>query len=394
VPKRHLLLVDADPRALTITEVNLKRAGFTVTTAVDGRDALAKCRASPPDLILSEIKMPEMDGFELCQRLKEDERFKRMPFIFLTTQKSLEYKVTGLELGVEDYLTRPIYFREIVTRISILLQRRERELLDRKEQKGGFSGNLTDVGLVDVLQPLEMGKKSGKLHIDGPDGRTADVYLSEGNIIDCEAGKLVGESAFFRILSWQEGEFAITFKPVARQQRIATSNQSLIMEGLRRIDECGYVLEQLPALGEIVTVDQARLDVLVETPEHSRGILQIIDGHRTLGEVLEGAECDDLAAAQALAQLFHSGAIRTGPIPAAPRPAPLPALSPAHVGPSASQTPPPRSVAWFATPDAARATVRDGSEAVWPVTGRWLLAPGSAPPGESAEGSGGEADAT
>ena len=104
-------------------EVSLKKAGFSVTTAVNGRDALEKCEISPPDLILSDTKMPEMDGFELCRRLKQDERFRGTPFIFLTGQKSVEFKVKGLELGVEDYLTKPIYIKEIVTRVKILLEK-------------------------------------------------------------------------------------------------------------------------------------------------------------------------------------------------------------------------------------------------------------------------------
>ena len=129
--KQHLLLVDGDPKSLRVMEVSLKKAGFSVTTAVNGRDALEKCEISPPDLILSDTKMPEMDGFELCRRLKTDDRYRGTPFIFLTGQKSVEYKVKGLELGADDYLTKPIYIKEIVTRVKILLQKKEKERLER-----------------------------------------------------------------------------------------------------------------------------------------------------------------------------------------------------------------------------------------------------------------------
>ena len=131
--KQHLLLVDGDPKSLRVMEVSLKKAGFSVTTAVHGKDALDKCEISPPDLILSDTKMPEMDGFDLCRRLKGDERFKGTPFIFLTGQKSVEFKVKGLELGVEDYLTKPIYIKEIVTRVKILLEKKEKERLEKKD---------------------------------------------------------------------------------------------------------------------------------------------------------------------------------------------------------------------------------------------------------------------
>jgi len=138
--KQHLLLVDADPKSLRVMEVSLKKAGFTVTSAVNGRDALEKCALSAPDLILSDTKMPEMDGFDLCRRLKLDERFKGMPFIFLTGQKSVEYKVKGLELGVDDYLTKPIYIKEIVTRVNVLLKKKEKERSEKRDLKASFAG--------------------------------------------------------------------------------------------------------------------------------------------------------------------------------------------------------------------------------------------------------------
>ena len=90
--KQHLLLVDADAKSLRVMEVSLKKAGFSVTTAVHGRDALEKVQISPPDLVLADTKMPEMDGFELCRVLKGDDRFKQIPFVFLTNQKSVELR--------------------------------------------------------------------------------------------------------------------------------------------------------------------------------------------------------------------------------------------------------------------------------------------------------------
>ncbi len=235
--KQHLLLVDGDPKSLRVMEVSLKKAGFSVTTAVNGRDALEKCEISPPDLILSDTKMPEMDGFELCRRLKTDDRYRGTPFIFLTGQKSVEYKVKGLELGVEDYLTKPIYIKEIVTRVKILLEKKEKERLEKKDLKASFAGNLSDMGVVDLVQTLEMGKKSGALHVKNTKGLEAVCYFRDGRILDCELGKLAGENAFYRLLNWQDGEFAIEFKPIEREERIPVSTQGLLMEGMRRIDE-------------------------------------------------------------------------------------------------------------------------------------------------------------
>ena len=333
--KQHLLLVDGDPKSLRVMEVSLKKAGFTVTTAAHGLEALERCEVSPPDLILSDTKMPELDGFELCRRLKQDERFRGTPFIFLTGQKSVEFKVKGLELGVEDYLTKPIYIKEIVTRVKILLQKKEKERLERKDLKASFSGLLSDMGVVDLVQTLEMGKKSGALHITSPAGAAAVCWFRDGRILDCELGQVAGENAFDRLLNGQEGEFAIEFRPIEREERIPISTQGLLMEGMRRIDEWGRIAEQLPPLDRVFELDYGLLgERLAEIPDDVNVLLRLFDGRRTLERIVEEADYDDLAAAGVLAKLYFEGLIREV-VPLAPSepsealaPGGLPALTP------------------------------------------------------------------
>src|SRR5439155_14094016 len=155
--KQSLLLVDGDTKSLRVLEVSLKKAGFNVTTAVNGLDALEKVETSVPDLIISDTKMAELDGFEFCRRLKQNPELTRIPFIFLTGEKSVEDKIRGLELGVEDYLTKPIYIKEILTRVKILLQKRERERIEeRREAKTRFQGSLADMVVVDLIQTVDI----------------------------------------------------------------------------------------------------------------------------------------------------------------------------------------------------------------------------------------------
>ena len=159
--RQSLLLVDGDPKSLRVMEVSLRKAGFSVTTAVNGEDALEKVQISPPTLIISDTKMPVMDGFEFCKKLRTETDLGDVPFVFLTNQKAIEDKVRGLELGVDDYLTKPIYIKEIITRVKILLQKKERGSLERRDQKARFTGNLSDMGIVDLIQTIEIGRKTG-----------------------------------------------------------------------------------------------------------------------------------------------------------------------------------------------------------------------------------------
>lgn len=290
-------------------EVSLKKAGFQVTTAIHGKDALEKVQISPPDLVLSETRMPEMDGLELCKVIKGDERFRLIPFVFLTSQKAVEAKVKGLEQGADDYLTKPIYIKEVVTRVRMILQKVEKERTDRKETKNGFVGNLADMGVVDLVQTFEIGRKTGVIKLEGE--RAGVVFFKEGRVIDSELGRLRGENAFYRMLNTFEGKFEVSFVTIDRPERIEVSTQGLLMEGMRRLDEWGRMLEQLPPLETIFELDYSQLsDRLAEIPDEVNGLLRLFDGRRNLSRVVDDSDFEDLAALGIISKLYFEGLIR------------------------------------------------------------------------------------
>src|SRR5205814_10662905 len=120
----------------------------------------------------------------------------------------VEDKIRGLELGVEDYLTKPIYIKEIVTRVKMLLQRKVRQSLEenRRETRTKFSGQLADMAVVDLIQTIEISRKSGVIHFKHPDGKQAAIYFRAGKVVDAELGRLTGEEGVYRLLVWSEGE--------------------------------------------------------------------------------------------------------------------------------------------------------------------------------------------
>jgi CheY-like chemotaxis protein/tetratricopeptide (TPR) repeat protein len=326
VAKRHLLLVDADSNSLRVMEVSLRRAGFAVTTAVDGLDALGKVKTCSPDLVISDVEMPKLDGLELCKRLREDEATCALPFLFLTPQKSVEHKRKGLELGVEDFLSKPIFVHEIVTRVRLLLSKRERERLEREGIEGRtFSGDLRDLGAVDLVRIFERGRKTGAIHLIVA-GHGARICFSEGALVDAEFGKLAGAPAFYRLLCATDGRFEVDFAPFEGPGTIAQSNQGLLTEGLRRLDEWGRLLEQLPPLSAALEVDGNRLtERIAEIPDEANGLLRLIDGARTLEQIIDESTFDALAALELLSQLYAEGLIREAGGAGHPEP-PAPAM--------------------------------------------------------------------
>ncbi|MCA9643949.1 MAG: response regulator, partial [Myxococcales bacterium] len=308
--KKQLLLVDADPRSVRVLEVSLKKAGYSVTTAGDGADAFAKINFSTPDLILTDTRLPGLDGYELVRRLKEQPDLAGIPVLFLTSQKSVEDKIRGLELGVEDYLTKPIFVRELITRVNMLLARRTQERIATSQPLSArtrLSGSLEDMGVVDLLQTFEVSRKSGVAVIhDG--ARDAFVYFREGKVVDAELGRLRGEEAVYRALIWTEGSFEVEFRPVQNEDIVPTSTQGLLMEGMRRVDEWGRLCEQLPSLTTVFEVDHDELvERLNEIPDELNGILKLFDGRRSLLHVVDESPFEDLSTLGTITKLYFEG---------------------------------------------------------------------------------------
>jgi two-component system phosphate regulon response regulator PhoB len=120
--RAKILVVDDEPDAVELIEFNLKAAGFEVATAADGEEALKKARSILPVLIILDLMLPEVDGLEVCKILRRDQRTAAIPIIMLTAKAAEIDRVLGLELGADDYVTKPFSPRELVLRVKRLLR--------------------------------------------------------------------------------------------------------------------------------------------------------------------------------------------------------------------------------------------------------------------------------
>ena len=117
-----ILVVDDEPDAIELIKFNLKGAGYDVLTAADGDEALKKARAVLPDLIILDVMLPEVDGLEVCKILRRDQRVSATPVLMLTAKAAEIDRVLGLELGADDYVTKPFSPRELILRVKRLLR--------------------------------------------------------------------------------------------------------------------------------------------------------------------------------------------------------------------------------------------------------------------------------
>lgn len=121
--KKVILAIDDEKDLIELVRYNLELEGFRVRSAANGEAGLAIARADSPDLILVDLMLPGMDGLEVCRRLRSDKKTAAIPLIMLTAKSSESDRIVGLELGADDYVTKPFSPRELIARIRALLRR-------------------------------------------------------------------------------------------------------------------------------------------------------------------------------------------------------------------------------------------------------------------------------
>lgn len=121
--KRTILVIDDEPDLIELVRYNLIKEGFEVQGALDGESGLRAACAQVPDVVVVDLMLPEMDGLEVCRRLRADERTAAVPLIILTAKAAEADRVVGLEVGADDYVTKPFSPRELAARVRALLRR-------------------------------------------------------------------------------------------------------------------------------------------------------------------------------------------------------------------------------------------------------------------------------
>lgn len=234
-----ILIVDDNPNVLRLLNISLSKspAKYEIVEAENGEMAFDVANKEKPDLIISDIMMPQMDGIELCWMIRENSEIPLVPFIFLTSFEDPETEIRGFRAGADEYLNKPIDRKELLRRVEELLARTDnlKTMEDESETHKGFSGNLNDLSIVELVQMLNLNKKSGVLHIESDE--KGQIYLKDGHLYAVEAGKLKGEEAMYHLVAKTSGTFRFELKDVNAEANIQNSTMNVIMEACRIMDE-------------------------------------------------------------------------------------------------------------------------------------------------------------
>ena len=325
----RLLLADGDAKNLRVLDVSLRAAGFEVRTATNGTAAWSAIEAEAPDLIIADADLPELDGFELCARVRGRDVTAGIPFIFLGSDNLIAHRIKGIEVGADDYLTKPAFVQEVVTRVRSAVQRRAREKATTGAPSSDvFKGLLSDISVVDLLGIVESSGRSGIVHLRGTRDAPGTLYFRQGQVVDAEVGRLSGVDAIGRLFTWTTGSFEVEWKSIRRPNAVGLSTADLVLEGMKRLDDRNHLAAGIGDLQKAFEVNYPVLaERLAEIPDEVNGILRLFDGARSLAHVIEDSHLPDLEAMALVTRLRDEGIIhdpadagsgRSSPGPLAP----------------------------------------------------------------------------
>lgn len=211
----RILIVDDDPDALTLIGLTLERRGYTVIKAASGPDALDLVDKERPDLVLLDLMMPQMDGYEVCRRLKSNPDLADIPIVMLTAKAQVTSQVEGYRVGADDYITKPVHPVDLASHIEAVLERtQERKLKTATGRVVGVIGVKGGVGTTTIATNLATSWADSRRTIladfDAGGGVTLHLGLStESNsnleeLVSIDADTMTRESVARALISYNE----------------------------------------------------------------------------------------------------------------------------------------------------------------------------------------------
>lgn len=303
---QHILIADDDEKVVALLKSSLQKEGYQTSEAFDGAAALELAQKQIPDLILADVTMPEMDGFELCKHIRDNDATTHIPFIFLTAKGELNDKVMGLNLGADDYIAKPFHISEVTARIKSILQRLM--MLSQHphhQEESDLKGNLEQMHLPEVIQTLSMNQKTGGLTINS-NNRIGKIYFESGEVVQASLGQFQGDEALYRVLIWDEGTFEFDTSDTSSQPPIGKTTTSLLMEGFEERDEFFKYKKAMPSFSYLLKIVKTSSE---DIKSATQKVLGLIDGQRTIQEIIEQSSLNYLLTTKILYTLVKKGLV-------------------------------------------------------------------------------------
>ncbi len=305
-----LLIVDDSRLIVQIVTDYFVSMDYQVFQAMDAQEAMRRLEAHRPHVIVSDILMPGIDGWELFDQVRSDPRFAEIPFVFLTTQRELPQKLRGFHAGADDYVTKPFDVEELYARVERILEGRRRLENARRGEGAALAGNISHLPLPDLLQILALNGNSGAVYLrrEAEEEEEGVIYFEEGKVVHAWAGPVAGTKALYRMLTWEDAAFrVIPGDAGGRKHTVDQPISSVMMDGMVWVDEWNRWKDRLPAPEATLRINGAKRQEVradsVSEPEFE--VLSRSSSGESVARILDDSPLLDGALAQAICSLLE-----------------------------------------------------------------------------------------
>jgi DNA-binding response OmpR family regulator len=343
--KDRILVVDDDPDNRAMIGHFLANWGYEVDDAKNGKIALEKVHAHPPSLVLLDLEMPEMDGFETCERLKTDPETEWIPVIIFTGLEKMPHRVRGFQHGADDYVVKTVEPDELRTRINLVLKRTKRyaslagsgsavapetieipeasepsasapKTKDEPPQKDlAVSVSLSRIPFPDAMRLVLAHGKNGVVRtVD--QGNVGTVYIREGAIVHADANGDQGDEAFYELALWKQGRFDFQDREPGPGSSITTPTRSLLVEANRRLDAWSVISAKVPSFDLIPKWVPLSGAESIRLTKSDWAIIRLVDDRRSIREIVDLLRTDIFEAGRVIYSLLTIGVLRLDQTPA------------------------------------------------------------------------------
>ena len=230
------LIADSQKDFRKLIKMRLVNEGIAVRETSDCQRAWKQMRKKPPDIAIVDVDAAPAAAFKLLSEMRADKTLCRLPLVFMTRSNDRVQKLRALREGVDDYLKKDDDVETLVAQLQNILTRESIRRDGAAHVRRGISGDLENLSLPDIVQTLAMGMKSAQVSVVSGD-HEGSIWFENGAAIHATAGEEEGAQAFYKIVSWTQGEFVIEHGVKAQASTLSEDTMYLLMEGMRLVDE-------------------------------------------------------------------------------------------------------------------------------------------------------------
>ena len=302
-----ILFIEPDEKLAAEFQNIMEPEEFEVNSADSMEEAQNLLESYSPAGVIFEARLPESGSISRLKQLRESSPAQDIFFIALSEESDVNKRVNLIESGVDDYIQKPFEVEELLFRIRMLLRERKNFIENGPVKFYGFNGLLSEMNVIDLIQTLELGKKSGVIVLNrgAIEGK---IFIKDGVVWDAAVGPFKGEPALYQLVLWMDGNFSVTFQKIHQEQGIFSPVQEVIQRSIQLIDEKERLLAHLPSIYTIF--EQVRDLFPDELYEVTNEILSHVDDVHTLQDILDETTLDELDALREIIRLYQLGVLR------------------------------------------------------------------------------------